>query len=83
MESPSASAALGDVQLSLHRPHLLLVPEVREAADQQPDDGGGAAAQRPRDRVRLVSELVGRGAHALLGLGRDVHAAEGIADRSR
>ena len=60
----------------------LLVPEVRQAADQQPDDRGLAARQRPGDRVGLVAELRGRGADTLLGLGRHVHAAQRVADGS-
>jgi hypothetical protein len=76
-------ASLGGVKLPLHRPHELLVPEVREAAHQQPDHGGRPAAERPGDRIRLVPELLRRGTNALLGLGRDVHPAEGIAHRGR
>src|SRR5919106_1349960 len=76
-------AAVCDVELALHRPHQLLVPEVGQAADQQPDDGRGTAAQRACDRVGLVAELFGRSPDALLGLGRHVHASQRVADRGR
>src|ERR687896_1762416 len=76
-------AAVRDVELALYRPHQLLVPEVGQAADQQPDDGRGTAAQRACDRVGLVAELFGRCPDALLGLGRNMHASQRVADRGR
>jgi hypothetical protein len=71
------------IQLALDGAHELLVPEVREAADEEPDDGSLAAGERAGDRVRLVAELLGRTAHARLGLGGDVHATQGVAHRGR
>ncbi len=73
-------AAVGGVQLALDGADELLVPEVGEAADEEPDDPGLAARERPRDRVGLVAELLRRGADALLGLGRHVHPAQRVAD---
>jgi hypothetical protein len=76
-------AAVRVVQLALDGAHQLLVPEVGQAAQQQSDDGGRSAAQRPGDRVGLVPQL-GRGrADAFLGLGRNMHAAQRIAHRGR
>ena len=76
-------AQRGAVELPLDGAHELLVPEVAEAADEQPDDGGRAARQRARDRIGLVAQLLRRLAHPRLGLGGDVHAAQRVADRGR
>src|SRR5215212_7779796 len=73
----------GAVELALDGAHELLVPEVAEAADEQPDHGGRTTGQRTRDRIGLVAQLLRRLAHTPLGLGRDVHAAQGVADGSR
>ena len=61
------------MQLALDGTHDLLVPEVGQAPRQQPHDVRGPAPQRTSDRVRLVAQLGGRRADALLRLGRDVH----------
>src|SRR3954466_14505919 len=74
-------AAVDRVELALDGADQLLVPEVGEAADEQPDDGRLAARQRPGDGIDLVAELVGGEANALLGFGRHVHAAERVAHR--
>ncbi len=71
---------LGRAQLALHRGHQLLREEVREAADEHADRAGRAAPQRPRDRVGAEADLVRRLADARLGLGRDLQAAQRVAD---
>ena len=76
-------AAFRLVELALDRAHELLVPEVGQAADEQADDGGRAAGQRAGDRVGLVAQLRGGLAHAPLGLGRDLHAAQRVAHGGR
>ena len=73
----------GAVELPLDGAHELLVPEVAEAADEQPDHGGRTARQRARDRIGLVAELLRRLAHPPLGLGGDVHAAQRVAHGGR
>ena len=76
-------AEIRAVQLALHGPHQLLVPEVGQAPRQQPHDAGGPAAQGTGDRVGLVAQLGGRRADSLLRLGRDVHTSQRVAHRCR
>ena len=76
-------AESGAVQLALDGAHELLVPEVGQAPDEQPDHARRAAGQGARDRIGLVAELVGGLAHPPLGLGRHLHAAQRVAHGSR
>ena len=72
-------AARGAVELALDRADELLVPEVAEAADEQPDHRGRAAREGARDRVGLVAELLGGFADPALGLGGHLHASQRVA----
>ena len=72
--------AVGGAQLPLHGAGHLLREEVGQAADQQRDHAGGAAAEGARDRIGLVAHL-GRGLlHARLRLGRHLDAAQRVGD---
>ena len=76
-------AAVRLVQLALHGANELLVPEVGQAADEQPDDGGRPTGQGARDRIGLIAELVRGLAHSALGLGRYLLAAQRVAHSGR
>jgi hypothetical protein len=76
-------AERGPEQLALDGAHELLVPEVGQAPDEQPDHGRRPSRQGARDRVGLVAQLFRGLADPPLGLGRDLHAAQRVAHGSR
>ena len=60
-----------------------LLPQVLERGAEDPDHAGAPAGERPRDRVGLVTHLVGDLADALLSLLGDLDAAQRIGNRGR
>ena len=55
-----------------------LLPQILERGAEDPDHAGAPAGERARDRVGLVTHLVGDLADALLGLLGDLNAAQCI-----
>ena len=58
-----------------------LLPEILERAFKHPNHPRPSDRERPRDRIRLIAELVGDPSYPLLSVLGDLHPAKGVGHR--